>query len=459
MRITDVEIANFRSISSLRLNGLGRAVVFYGRNGAGKSNIIAAIAAAVKVAEALARSGLPKASSNATAVGDAVRPADFRVQGDGTMSLGLTVAASEKKPIFVIDTMPVTRLEFRVVVELRPGDAPVAWCSKLLGRIGKTNQDVDLAALMRGDEKAVPATWPVLKEGDNARKRERMAAIANVIQPFIATKLSGPTFRVVSDLRHLGAQSSDARNAGDIPSMLAAGDLKGAFAAAHQHIRPDVRDRFLRLRKLLSEEPLSLPEFDPVRVPNGMIDVQTRLPGGAAVSIDLSGLGVQQLFYIVASIALDPALSVAIEEPEAHLHAPTSGRALRSLLASMLAPESGMVDQLFVATHSNLFDLDPNGYWNVEIREGATHAERRSDLASIDRDHLWEPGPAKHALEDIMRVLPADTVVARRPDGAPVTAAEMVASLQSDDDVAKQFCDDVIGAAVRAVRVRAATSS
>ena len=96
---------------------------------------------------------------------------------------------------------------------------------------------------------------------------------------------------------------------------------------------------------------------------------------------------------------------------------------------------------------------------------------RWTDLRAVNGDgdlsDIWEGavGSALHdsdtalvknALEDAMRVLPGDAIFARRPDGTPITAEEMVTSLRSYDDLAKQFCADVVGAAVRAVRVAAA---
>lgn len=78
----------------------------------------------------------------------------------------------------------------------------------------------------------------------------------------------------------------------------------------------------------------------------------------------------------------------------------------------------------------------------------------RKPLPELDHAHLYEPGPAKHALQQMLGYLDADTVVFRRPDGAPVTAEEMLDMLQRDDPVARAFTDDIHGAALRSVRVK-----
>jgi len=112
------------------------------------------------------------------------------------------------------------------------------------------------------------------------------------------------------------------------------------------------------------------------------------------------------------------------------------------------------IDQLFVATHSNLFDLDPDGYYDVSLVGGQTRVERRP-LNEIDARHLYEPGPAKHALAQLLRYAPDDEVVFRRADGAPVTAKDMLRLLQEDDETAVRFLNNLHGAALRIVRLDA----
>ena len=78
----------------------------------------------------------------------------------------------------------------------------------------------------------------------------------------------------------------------------------------------------------------------------------------------------------------------------------------------------------------------------------------REDLSEIDLRHLYEPGPAKHALRVFLRTLEPGDIVFRTNDGSPVSVQEMLELLQSDDPLAKAFLEDVHGEAVRAVRVK-----
>ena len=235
------------------------------------------------------------------------------------------------------------------------------------------------------------------------------------------------------------------------------GRLKNALLAAHIGPSHEVRKRLDALRQLLSGEPLHRPPFFPVQDPRtAAVDLRERLPepnpDGLDVSIDLAGLGIAQVYSILAQAMLLGARIIGIEEPEAHLHAPTSGRALRQLLVRLV--EEKYVDQLFIATHSNLFDLDPTGYFDVSLVDGAT-VVKREDLTRIDREHLCEPGPAKHALQRLLQYAPEDEIVFRRADGSSVTAKKMLTLLQEDDALAVKFLQDVHGAAVRMVKVQA----
>jgi hypothetical protein len=217
-----------------------------------------------------------------------------------------------------------------------------------------------------------------------------------------------------------------------------------------------LRERFDDLRDFMSKT-LHRGHFDVFMDPGTeRLELREALPApnprALDIRIDRAGHGVVQLYAILATIMLSGGRLVAIEEPEAHLHAPTIGRTLRSLLQSLV--KEGKVHQLFVATHSNLFDLDPTGFWDVSLDSdtGETHVARK-ELVELDAHHLYEPGPAKHALAQLLRYAPESEVVFRRPDHSPVTAKEMLQLLQEDDDIAVDFLRSLHGAALRIVRL------
>jgi hypothetical protein len=247
-------------------------------------------------------------------------------------------------------------------------------------------------------------------------------------------------------------------NGSGIPDLLSRGHIKEAFFRAHNHPDALIRHRYKQLQSLLTGPPFERPPFVVTHDPDSgrleIVEERAENPYRVfEVPLDLAGLGIAQIYSIVAQILLPGMRAVGIEEPEAHLHAPTSGLHLRQLLERMV--EERYIDQLFIATHSNLFDLDDSGYYDVSFDpERGTMVARRTDLIEIDEKHLYEPGPAKHALLGFLRYMDEDAVVFRKEDGAPVSVKEMLDMLQRDDLLALEFLRDVTGAAVRAVRVK-----
>jgi hypothetical protein len=190
------------------------------------------------------------------------------------------------------------------------------------------------------------------------------------------------------------------------------------------------------------------PGIGPLR---GVIKEQAKAFPRQELPIDAQGLGSTQVYAILAQALLHPGQPIAIEEPEAHLHAPTTGRALRHLLKRSV--DEGHVEQLFISTHSNLFDLDETGYWDVKLEAGATTVTR-APVEQMDA-HFWEPGPARHALLALMKTHGTEEIVATGPGGRPITAKAMLDDLLTDGEIAKSLLEDVHAAVIRTIRARA----
>jgi hypothetical protein len=232
------------------------------------------------------------------------------------------------------------------------------------------------------------------------------------------------------------------------------GQIKDAIFAAQNSTSTETLRALERFRNFMAGPPLNRPGFRAVEDPHtGVRDLREWLPpplDGHDISLDLAGLGVAQVYWILGQALLSGARAIAIEEPEAHLHAPTTGRNLRSLLARLVS--EGHIDQLFIATHSNLFDLDETGFFDVRLDNGETVVEKKP-LDAID-EHLYEPGPTLHALEELLSLASPDKIMFRRNDGSPVTALEMLKMLRDADPVALDYLRNLHAAAIDVVGLR-----
>lgn len=232
------------------------------------------------------------------------------------------------------------------------------------------------------------------------------------------------------------------------------------MSVAHNSADPEVFGRLGRFNDLIAGPPLSRPGLRSVSGP-AIIEVHSSANPPYTVPMDLVGTGLQQVYAILGAILLSKAPMVVIEEPEAHLHEPTTGLQLRELLLGLVtktAESAAVVSQLFIATHSSLFDLNPRGYVEVTFDPvKGTSAHWVDGLIGIDSGHLFEAGAARHALMDALRTAGAgDEVAYRRPDQTPVLRSEMIELLAKGDPVAIDYLKVVTSAAVQLVALRAA---
>ncbi len=421
----------YRSLRDVTLDGLGEFNVFYGPNGSGKSNVLDALQAFFSVIPLAVdtaygsdeeRVSLREAGRRA---GEWLEDEDFFARNEvDEIELGAVI---EDSALGFGGTQFQNRRVERVDVavrlsRVRPGEANL--------------QFVHL--LINGTAPGLPSVDPSIRK-----------LLGHLVPQAFAHLGVTRTLGVSSDRR---PSPVELRRVGSVPD----GEVVAELFRAKNARDPMLRSRFDRVRDFMSAA-LHRGRFDVYMSPDtGALELREKLPEpnprDLDIRIDRAGHGVVQLYAIVAAILLGGAKFVALEEPEAHLHAPTLGVELRRVLAALVEEQKADVQQMFIATHSNLFDLDPDGYWDVSLVDGATVVVRKP-LHEIDGRHLYEPGPAKHALAQLMRHAPEDEVVFRRPDGSPVTAGEMVRLLQEDAPIAVDFLRNLHGAALRMVRL------
>jgi hypothetical protein len=449
MRIEAFWAKGYRSLRDVRLESLGPFNVFYGPNGSGKSNVLAGIQTLFRLVgligrdegfegvvpgaepfgKALPEEAAARAATEALESGVVARR-DLHV-GTATESitLGATLGRGTSPADLSVGHVPLDRVEIEITLDWS-GTRPRLHLSQMTAdwrSIAKSFRDAD--AMMDA-------------------------------QALLAERLSSQAFALVDAIRALQREVDDTTERREGANVLLQdmneGRLASALFAAKNASVPELRRRFRTLQSMLTGEPLRRPPFDVLRdVVTKEISIRERLSSSPdedrEVPLDLAGLGVVQLYSILAKILFAGTSAVAVEEPEAHLHAPTSGLHLRRLLRRLV--DEGHVEQLFIATHSNLFDLDPSGYFDVSLDESGATLVKRCPIQDVDR-HFYEPGPTLHALEELLSTAPADKVMFRRVGGSPVTAAEMVEMLRGADPTALEYLRNLHAAAVDVVGLR-----
>jgi AAA ATPase domain/AAA domain len=437
MRIESFWARGFRSLRDVRIDQLGPFNVFYGPNGSGKSNILAAIETWLRLVRiALQTTGMVPLDAMSDRLphqqkiermrghlayreaGAPVRAHDFALHSSRRMiTLGGTLSDLGAG---------VEHAEIEVQLDVMAPERPS------LHRLA-TVDGVPLEHDIQGTE----------------AQREKIAALESVDWE---RKLSLISADRMPRIEAAGERPPD--GAEPLSWYFRRGQLKDALFAAQNATSPTMVRALERFRQFMAGSPLHRRPFRAVEDPHtGVRDLREWLPpplDAHDLSLDLAGLGISQIYWILGQAMLSGAAVVGIEEPEAHLHAPTTGRDLRVLLGRLVKEEH--IDQLFIATHSNLFDLDDKGFFDVRLVCGETVVEKMP-LDAIDQ-HLYEPGPTLHALEELLTIAPADKVMFRRSDGSPVTALEMIKMLRDADPIALDYLRNLHAAAVDVVGQR-----
>ena len=447
VRITSFWAKGYRSLHDFRIDDLGPFNVFYGKNGSGKSNILAGMETLFRV---LAHRTRPEASFKDPGkpvgvdwIGHFIRPYDrCNFERTPRMLLGATLHWTERDQTENRGWPRFTELSVEITYEWEPNRLSITRLR---------SDDVDLLHLGVQDPENA-AFLAIMFEFDAGYHIDLTWRVQTFIHQF-----AHYAFALVGADRYMHTEHADDDDDMDLSALFSAGRLKEALRRAREYHDPVVRRRYKQFEALMASKPLERPPMEITRSRKAqrleLVEIiDDAVYGSREVPVDLAGLGIAQIYHIAAHAVLRASRAVAIEEPEAHLHAPSTGIQLRQVLERLVS--DGYIDQLFIATHSNLFDLDPEKYYDVSLDgENGTVVKARP-LSEIDEHHLYEPGPAKHALAGFLRYMDDDAIVYRTSDGQPVSVREMLDMLQRDDPLAVEFLRDVHGAAVRAVRVQ-----
>lgn len=381
MRVVQFEAGGFRSIRHLPPLELGTINVLYGKNGAGKSNFLAAIDRFWSLFRSLV---LRRAGSGPAAIdASLIRENDFS-RGSREMYFRAQVELGEGE--LVHDGCTTTT--FGCTIRVTGGPDGVQ------AEVETLRADVrDVAGSV-----STLTVWPEVTQVEGADGRRRADSAGTTAEQreawrsAAATLLESswlllPEIRGVPRARSAVPPGQDRSPAARLSQLALNGCLEEALFLAKNSPDLSLEERVEALRRALQDPPFERPEFR-VALDGERLILQEILDVGGkrtTVPLDLAGLGVRQIYAILGGILLSGARMVAVEEPEAHLHEPSTGLQLRQALLGLL---SGTLSQLFIATHSTLFDLDPTGYLDVRLDPTlGTVIERRTDLVNVDRHH------------------------------------------------------------------------
>jgi len=434
MKIRKFEVSGYRSLRHVVLDELGDCNTFYGPNGSGKSNILDALQTffsimpiAVDTAYGLVEEQRMSFREGGRLAAEFIQDEDFFARAD-TQSIEMAAVIEDRDSHFDnarFNGRSVDRVEIAILFRrVRPG------------QFGLQFKRLRINSELPG----LPFSDPTIRD------------LLRVLVPTAFAHLGVTRTLAVSSSSSLDEGNTlTSRKIGTIPD----GEVVRALFEAKNARDGVIRARFDTVRNFMMNDVGRGPFDIFINSKSKKLELVEKLsdpnPLGGDIPIDRAGHGVVQTYAIVSTILLAGSPLVAIEEPEAHLHAPTLGRQLRTILQQMVTTRK--INQLFIATHSNLFDLDPTRYWDVSLSDGETHVVPKP-LDEIDRLHLFEPGPAKHQIQEMLRLY-GDEVVFRTNDGRELHAGEMLESLQADDDIAQAFLDALHAAAMQVTGLRA----
>jgi ABC-type transport system involved in cytochrome c biogenesis ATPase subunit len=470
--IRRMSIRGFRSIRQLELSNIPDLVVLHGPNGAGKSNLL--LAAELVLKAAALPGDLPVGRDRAVILplGQAdkslgLRPDDFHFGVLPEIRIALEVELGTKAAEIVGPRdQPLGQLTLELIVQLASDSAlrwwferaevgaislgPVTDPSMMNARLqldSARRRHAQYLATQANQEAALVGLesqpWSLHVEAERASLREQVQAnlpggraLADAVRALEAQFGSDGLFaeRIRGTLLPRLVQVSPAyrvpRGAADPEA-----DLFRAF------ISEDVleRDATRRLGRRLAKAGLFGPGVDAVALSPvnstkyGEQQIRFTHPTHGELSLRNLGSGEQQVVYMLAQRVITPFPIAFLEEPEAHLHTSLMEPFARVLRESVTG-DGGTpdVDQLWIATHHHHFALALE-YFDVKLVDGATEVTPLPRAKAAR--HFYEPGPIWEALRQLASsAKERDAVVFRGAEGEPVTAAQILDSIERDPD-------------------------
>lgn len=355
MRVTWLEIKNFRSIKHLRIEGLDKPqVVLEGPNDVGKSNILHALD--------LAFSALPRALREKAGVSTPIPG-----EPDGTPRW-----ARDTRSLFRFGEEQLSvSLGIRFDVRDSVGDRAIDPSLPLECNLVWSLKGPSTPAL------SFPPNAPAwTREGPELQSRAWALA---------------PAFRLVLTQRAPQDENFFLQNhiTWESQADWTGNNLKRMLFLYKNSPDIEIQERFEQLRAALRDPDLGIGTVNVSVQPNQKLNVRTRHEG-LELDIEERGSGVQQLLTLLALALCHRGRILAIEEPEMNL-SELNQRRLWKKLREFVGPQ-GPLNQVFVTSHSRIFE------------EEAERLIASKDPTEGTQAQWAEPPPPRQAAEE--EVLP-----------------------------------------------------
>ncbi len=367
MQLVEFEVQGFKSLYHCKLDNLQRINVFHGDNNVGKSNLLEAMDLFFRILTLFDQEGAFSSSSRSFTF----RGSDFQKE----FELVEDVFSWNTDPVIVLrGLIHISESDFR---HIRP-EEQVRFVPQLeIGlRIAQRRGAVEVSLITLETTEG-----SVLARKDSYQRQFVIALIRGLLSK------SG-FYRIRFDRRLVPETvppSTEARSAALSPLDPAGSNLKERLFWASVSDDPEERKAFRQvLRPLFADPPLSLGTLQPVARPGAPFDLQLET-AERSIPIDQLGSGVQQLALLGGMIALSRCWIVAIEEPEINLSWPTQKK-LKSILSNMVANQEIVPAQLFISSHSPLFEFHEN-FFKVEMVNGRTQV---TSVPNVEREKLFD---------------------------------------------------------------------
>ncbi|MBK8255362.1 MAG: AAA family ATPase [Polyangiaceae bacterium] len=424
--IRRIAVQGYRSLENVVVENIPDVVVLFGPNGSGKSNLLRAarlLLRAIPVGPTLAFGReaaivLPLANINEIF---GLRPDDFRYGSLPEIRVELTISLGTRALGQLRDSMvePATEVELAVVFQHTGGQEITFWFDQLeVSDRWQAKSPTVSRALNALQIHLLPNGNTALAPDDILRARLiRSAVFSKLIQLSDAYRVPGGTADPQSALydAFLSEDAAQRAAARRLQTRLASAGLFGSRS----------------LEVLLI--PVNSQTYNEKQI-------RFKHPTHGEIPLRNLGSGEQQLVMMLGQQVITPYPIAQVEEPEAHLHT-----SLMEPLANLLTQSVGDhsenspdVDQLWIATHHHRFAIAPE-FFDVSLTStGSTQVERKPRDMAVT--HFYEPSPYWDTLRQLVEGgLSPETVVSLDPDNQPVTARQILESVQGDRRLANEF--------------------